>query len=166
MNRPLLLIDVDGPLNPYAASNNQLRKGKQFRMYKLLEYRVWLSRWHGEELLKLADAFELTWCTTWSHHANTMIGPKIGLPDLPVVEFAEVRPWSDDGTYFKTHEVVEYAAKRPFVWLDDEIDVPDFQYVGEHHDAPAKLIQIDPRTGLTQTHFDSVASWATALERT
>lgn len=163
---PLLLIDVDGPLNPYGNSNNQLRKGKEFRLHKLHGFKVWLNRWHGEQLLKLADAFELVWCTTWEHDANALIGPRIGLPDLPVIEFDKTwhLPSRGDGTYFKTHEVVEYAAGRSFAWVDDEITAYDEQYVTEHHDGHAKLLQISPVEGLRQPDFDTLAAWAAALE--
>lgn len=163
MTRPLLLIDVDGPLNPYARSNRQLRKDPQFTLYKLLGFPVGLARGHGEELLKLADAFELTWCTTWEHEANRLIGPKIGLPDLPVIVFPKSLSDHDVRVYFKTPTVIEYAAGRPFAWVDDEISQWDDQYVNKHHDGPAKLMKIDPATGLTQWHFDQLAAWAARL---
>lgn len=164
--KPLLMIDVDGPLNPYANSNNQLRKGKQFHVYKLLGFKVWLSRWHGEELNKLADTFELTWCTTWEHDANSLIGPRIGLPELPVIEFDKTwkLPSRGDGTYFKTHDVVKYAAGRPFAWVDDEISTHDDLYVAAFHDGPAKLLKIDPVTGLMAQDFDTLSDWAASLE--
>lgn len=173
--KPLLLIDVDGPLNCYAASNNTVNKHNrrnpdhQFRSHKLLGYKVWLSRWHGEELNKLADVFDLTWCTTWEHDANNLIGPKIGLPELPVIEFDKewpLRSFSDqpDRVYYKTPTVVEYAAGRPFAWVDDEISAWDDKYVVGHHGGPAHLLKIDPSTGLTQEHFNTLASWATGLE--
>jgi hypothetical protein len=172
--KPLLLIDVDGPLNPYARSNNQLRKTTssksdtppegQFRLHKLLGYKVWLNRWHGEQLRALADQFELTWCTTWEHEANRLIGPRIGLPDLPIIEFDKTchLPTRVDGTYFKTHDVVKYVAGRPFAWVDDEISEHDEAYVLEHHNAPALLMHVNPQQGLEPSHFSLLASWASS----
>jgi hypothetical protein len=171
--KPLLLIDVDGPLNPYARSNNQLRKTgsstsnasveERFHLYKLLGYRVWLNRWHGQQLCALADRFELTWCTTWQHEANSLIAPRIGLPKLPVIEFPDSPPKPDSRIYFKTPTVVKYAAGRPFAWLDDEITTWDEKYIRQYHDGPSLLVWIDPITGLQRTHFTTLTDWATEL---
>ncbi|MFF7329716.1 hypothetical protein [Streptomyces sp. NPDC008150] len=166
MTLPLLLIDVDGPLNPYASSNRQHRRNKIYREYRLNGFRVWLNRAHGEQFLALADLFELTWCTTWEHDANSMIGPRIGLPELPVVEFDKQRIGSDDGTYFKTHEIVTSVAGRPFAWIDDEITDIDREYVAAHHNGPALLHHVDPRLGLLPDDFAALAEWANSLTAT
>lgn len=163
MTRPLLLIDVDGPLNPYAQSERKKARDKVFTRYLMLCYKVWLRRWHGEELLKLAEVYDLVWCTTWEHNANKLIGPKIGLPDLPVIEFPAPPSKPDARLYFKTPTVVEYAAGRPFAWIDDEVTHWDVDYVGVCHDGPSFLLPVDPATGLLQDHFDRLAAWAASL---
>ncbi len=162
-SRPLLLIDVDGPLNPYATSNRQHRRDKIYREYKLNGFHVWLNRAHGEQLIALADRFELTWCTTWEHDANTLIGPRIGLPQLPVLEFDKRRVIWRGGKYFKTHEIVAFAAGRSFAWIDDEITDVDREYVTAHHGGPALLHHVDPRLGLLPDDFDALAKWAAPL---
>jgi hypothetical protein len=160
--KPLLLIDVDGPLNPYANSHNQLRKGKVFHPYKLLGFKVWLSRWHGEELLKLADLYDLVWCTTWEHDANSLIGPRIGLPRLPVIEFNKTwkLPTRADGTYFKTHEVAKWVTGRPFAWVDDEVSQWDDAFFQDVCEAPYLLRKIDPVVGLADEDFVALRAWA------
>ena len=102
--RPLLFLDVDDPLNPFAAKPTRrpdgyekhrmaprrwmeaerewLRaKGRPFKRAKPL--RVWLNPAHGPALLDLP--VELVWATTWEQEANEWIGPVLGLPALPVV---------------------------------------------------------------------------------
>jgi hypothetical protein len=160
--KPLLLIDVDGPLNPYASSNNSLRKGRVFRQYKLLGFKVWLTRWHGEELLKLTDVYDLVWCTTWEHDANNLIGPRIGLPDLPVIEFDKGwrLPTRGDGTYFKTHEVASYVRGRPFAWVDDEVSEYDERYFKDVLEVPVLLRRVDPSVGLAEGDFTALREWA------
>ena len=160
--KPLLLIDVDGPLNPYAASNTSLRKGKVYHVYRLLGYKVWLNRRHGEELLKLTDLYDLVWCTTWEHSANELIGPRIGLPELPVIEFDKSwrLPTRSDGTYFKTHEVASYVRGRPFAWVDDEVSEFDEQYLKDVLDVPVLLRKIDPAVGLAEDDFAELRMWA------
>lgn len=168
MTKPLLLIDVDGPLNPYAASTNTFNKfnrqhpDRRFKTHKILGFKVRLSRWHGEQLLALADTYELAWATTWEHNANEWIGPYIGLPKLPVIVFTGNEPDQPPapGLFWKTAVVLDYCKGRPFVWLDDDFGKPDYDYVDEHHDAPARLHWVDPQTGITPDDFEALAKWA------
>lgn len=164
VSKPLLLIDVDGPLNPWAQSNNQLRKGKQFHLYKLLGHKVWLNRWHGEELFKLTDVFDLVWATTWEHEANSLIGPRIGLPELPVIEFAKHCPSQppEPGLHWKTAVITAYAVAhdRSFAWVDDEVGVRDGVWFSRWCSHPFLTLKIDPVTGLTADHFRELRGWA------
>lgn len=160
--KPLLLIDVDGPLNPWAKSNSQSRKDKRFTRHKLLGFTVWLSEWHGEELMKLTDVYDLVWATTWEHDANALIAPRVGVPELPVIEFARDLPSVPPvpGLHWKVAAILKYCAGRPFVWVDDEVGAVDGVYAGQHHGAPFLMLRIDPTTGLTEEHFDSLREWA------
>ena len=164
MTKPFLMIDVDGPLNPYASSNNSLRKGEVFHCYKLLGFKVWLNRWHGEELLKLTDVFDLVWATTWEHDANALIGPRIGLPELPVIEFKKDCPPHPPapGLHWKTAVIAAYsmAHRRPFSWVDDEVGVRDSVYFMKCGQYPHLALRVSPITGLTAEHFEKLRAWA------
>jgi hypothetical protein len=82
--RPVLLIDVDGVLNPWLAP--ECPPG--FGVYDFFPgERVLLSPGHGELLTSLASAYELVWATAWEHRANKFISPVLSLPELPVIEF-------------------------------------------------------------------------------
>lgn len=171
-NKPFLLLDVDGPLNPYARSNNQLRKTSssksetppegQFHAYKLLGFKVWLNKWHGEQLLALTDVFDLVWATTWEKNANSLIGPRIGLPDLPVIEFTEHLPPQPPkpGLHWKTAVINAYCYQRPFAWVDDEVRVQDGIYLSQWHPHPFLTMMIHPAEGLVQEHFTRLREWA------
>ncbi|WP_370944311.1 hypothetical protein AB5J62_35200 [Amycolatopsis sp. cg5] len=112
--RPLLFLDVDGPLNPFQAKPSKRPDGYlTYRIWTSVPtpmpgrrkpLRVWLKPSHGEELLALP--YELVWATTWTHEANQKIGPELGLPVLPVVSWPEQRR-SADGLHWKTREIVE-----------------------------------------------------------
>ena len=94
---PILFLDVDGPLNPFAAKPTRRPSG--YVTHRLMPagwtgttrgrrpkpLRVWLNPDHGPALTGLP--VELVWATTWEHEANRLIGPRIGLPSLPVVEW-------------------------------------------------------------------------------
>ncbi len=167
---PLLYLDVDGPLNPYAAKPHRRPDG-----YTTLRVpredtvpanpltprrplRIWLNPEHGPALLALGHA--LVWATTWMESANRWIAPALGLPDLPFVDFGDAlfreRP---DAVHWKTEAIVEHAAGRPFVWVDDEQSALDHAYVRTHHPGPALLHHVDPRAGLGAADFRALAAF-------
>ena len=179
-DKPLLLIDVDGPLNPMSMSNRAaVRAG--FRAYKTnpltQDGRYWkdvfgdylkvhLKREHGEQLLALSDVFELVWATTWEHDANTFIGPRIGLPELPVVEFTKLLQQfpepPEPGLHWKTAVITAYARvrDRPFAWVDDEMRGVDGVYFARWHMHPFLAKWIDPAVGLVEKDFRELRQWA------
>lgn len=79
---PLLYLDIDGVLNPLSPDP------VQFTEHTIDALTVNLSPEHGAWLKELAECYELVWATTWEHHANEHVGPLLGLPELPVVEFS------------------------------------------------------------------------------
>ncbi|MBO0513009.1 hypothetical protein [Streptomyces beijiangensis] len=174
--RPLLLLDVDGPLNPYAShlprlhgyathrflpSNWLSRQTPGSRAHRR-GLRVYLNPTHGARLAALP--YELTWATTWMHEANEMIAPAIGLPaPLPVIEWPELFAHDPDGLYWKTRHLLKWAAGRPFAWVDDMITDRDTTYIAENHDAPSLLLRIHPRYGLRAPDFTTLTRWAKSL---
>lgn len=176
MTRPLLLLDVDGPLNPYAAKATRRPEGYVTHRMRPASWvarfpnpgyakplRVWLNPSHGPALLRLP--FDLVWCTTWRAEANEWIAPHIGLPALPFVDWAEEEMWADTaGCFWKTERVVEYAAGRAFAWVDDEVTDKDREYVARHHAGPALLHAVSPRVGLTDADFEALTAWAAQLD--
>lgn len=166
--KPMLLIDIDGPLNPYAALTRR-RVPEGYTRHRMRPtgwtsgpaLPVLLNPGHGEELLALAGRYELIWATTWKDEANEWIGPHLGLPALPYIDWPEMHGSAPDGTYWKTRYVVEYAAGRPFAWVDDEITDRDRAWVAEHGaGGESLLLHIDPRVGLERADFDTLAAWA------
>ncbi|GIH94970.1 HAD domain-containing protein [Planobispora siamensis] len=164
--RPLLMLDVDGPLNPYAAKPNRRPAGyTTHRMRpagwddpRLRPLRVWLNPGHGPALLALP--YELVWATTWREEANVWIAPRIGLPRLPVVEWREPHTaGGGDGVHWKTRQIVEWARGRAFAWVDDEIGDADRDFVAAHHPGPALLHRVDARIGLLAEDFALLATW-------
>lgn len=159
---PLLFLDVDGPLNPYAAKPERRPAGyttvRVPEVGRRRPLRVWLHPGHGAALMGLGC--ELVWATTWMADANRWIGPVLGLPELPFVDFGEAlfreRP---DGVHWKTEPLVDHAAGRPFVWVDDEQSHLDDDFVRDRHPAPALLHHVDPRVGLREPDFRALRDW-------
>ncbi|WP_329193785.1 MULTISPECIES: hypothetical protein [unclassified Streptomyces] len=165
--KPLLLIDVDGPLNPYAAQPQRRPEGYTTHRVRPTGWtaaesrkplRVWLHPGHGVELLALAHSYEPVWATTWKDEANDWIG--LGLPRLPYIDWPQMHGRAPLGTFWKTQYVLEYAGNRPFAWIDDDITDGDREYVDRRHPARALLLRIDERTGLVGADFQALAAWA------
>lgn len=161
----MLFLDVDGPLIPFGAPD--LRPGGHLgdRAVPLpIGANPLLSRIdprHGPRLSALPC--DLVWATTWMADANEVIGPLLGLPELPVVDWPDSEEKSP--LHWKTRGLVDWAAGRSFVWVDDEITDPDRAWVSAHHHGQALLHRIDPRRGLTHTDFVVIADWLARRSR-
>ncbi|GAA3013258.1 HAD domain-containing protein [Actinokineospora diospyrosa] len=149
----LVFLDVDGPLNPFAADEkppgfveHRFRLRGWSRKHPL---RMWLNPAHGPALLAAGDV-QLVWATTWNHQANTLVAPAIGLPALPVVDCANTGPgWKFDA-------VARYAYGRPLVWFDDDFGLyPAARegFLARREGLVTELVSVDPRTGITDAHL-------------
>jgi hypothetical protein len=154
--RPLLLVDVDGVLNPWHAIDCP----PGFREYSFFPgERVLLSEGHGDLLRELASSFELVWATAWEHRANRLICPVIALPELPVIEFPVTGP---DYVFRKLPAVIDSVGDRPCAWIDDEHHPAHYRWARERG-VPTLIVDIDPAEGLTARVAKQLAEWAAAL---
>lgn len=147
--RPLLFLDVDGPLIPFGVAAEQYPAHAGCPEPLDADANPLLARLdpgHGPRLAALPC--EVVWATTWMADANECIAPRIGLPQLPVVVWPEPSDIDEqderNGLHWKTRTLVEWAAGRPFVWVDDEITDTDRAWVAAHHPANALLHRVDP----------------------
>ena len=154
--RPVLLVDVDGVLNPWLA----MRCPDGFREYSFFPgERVLLSPGHGELLTSLTPAYELVWATAWEHRANWLICPVLSIPELPVIEF----PLDGRDLYFrKLPAVIHAVGGRPCAWIDDAHE-PDHYAWAATRGVPTLIIDIDPAEGLTSDVVTILADWAEGL---
>ena len=153
--KPLLLLDVDGVLNPFPECPDGF-EGHDF--FPEDDEPVRLARVHGEWLRELGGAFEVVWATGWGDEANSVLCPFFGLPEYAVVPMPPI-PF---GPEEKVPAVAEYAGERPAAWVDDSI--------GEHARdwarsrlSPTLLVSVDPARGLARDHVDELVVWAGGL---
>lgn len=152
--RPLLLLDVDGVLNPLAN-----RPPPGFFVQWIDGYEVAISDRHRQWLSELAQSFELRWATTWEDSANESIGPLLGLPELPVVRFVAERT----GDTWKLEAVQAVVGNRALVWIDDELFLDAYEWARTRQ-APTLLIRPSSSVGLTSNHFDQVCQFRDEME--
>lgn len=140
-----LLLDVDGVLDP-CFSNGSWRKRngrdgwiQRYAVVDGQQYKQFLCRYHGKWLTDAAQEADaqLVWATTWNEDANSHVGPKLGLPRLPVIE---VEPGK------KPEAVAAWAKENDatYAWLDDDYKVVTSPLLA------GKVVWVDPRVGLTE----------------
>jgi hypothetical protein len=151
--KPLLLIDVDGVLSPYAAE----RCPEGYCEYAFFEGEepVRLAEVHGKWLRELTESFDLVWATGWGEEAHRLISPVLGLPRFPTVLFPPAPFTFAD----KLSAVRDYVGNRALVWIEDELN-PDAQCWANERSVPTLLIEVDPEIGLTAADIAQVRAWA------
>lgn len=165
----LLLLDVDGPLNPWSGKAWRLRRNGFTEIEvpdgRGVDYRIWLNPALGAQIAAAIDDLGLrgVWCTTWGELANAEISPRLGLPRLEVVPLTP-RPASGlafsraGWLFWKTPQVVEWARGRPFYWLDDELRPTDERYLSRH--APNSIGRpVNPATGVRDVDLAGLRRW-------
>ncbi len=172
--RPVLALDVDGPLNPdrswkgdplpgYVTHRwkTQGVRGNGTPFYRRLP-RVWLNPGHGRELLKI-DA-DLAWGTSWNSLANQFVGPAIGLPVLPTIDVGSPA-WTErpGGLHWKAPALARFRPLWPMIWVDDECQPADADWLSNRRGSPVHVYRVDPTVGLTDDDFAVLRELAAGL---
>src|SRR6267142_2734012 len=166
MSRPTILLDVDGPLNPWSARHGlpegyteHLMRPRGWETGKPLKVRLRAS--DGFKLQKL-DC-ELIWATAWEEEANKWIGKEIGLPELPHIDWTDKNHWNIERLHWKTKRIVQWMNENrpgiPFIWLDDEVTKRDRLWIADSCAKGSTILLINPKTGLEDEYFERIKAW-------
>lgn len=155
-DRPLLLLDIDGVLNPFAAAG--CPDGYDEHVLFAGEEPVRVCAGHGDWLRELAAEFTLVWVTAWGEEANRRLAPLLDLPRLPVIPLPPV-PFPPGA---KLPAVAQYAGQQPLAWLDDVVTA-EMRTWAATREVPTLLIGVDPAVGFTREIVDRCLTWAATL---
>lgn len=154
--RPLILWDIDGPLNPFRA--NGLADDERFAPYSsswnnglfnVVEHPVW-----GRELLDRGVDF--VWASAWEDEANGA-GFALGLEE----EIPHITLDAGEGATWKLDSVDEWlslhAPGRPVIWIDDELGPDAHAWAAER--GKTLLITVDAAHGWSRSQFETMIQW-------
>ncbi|HZU61509.1 MAG TPA: hypothetical protein VE983_11115 [Solirubrobacteraceae bacterium] len=156
MNRPLLLVDVDGVISLFGFDPKRPPDGK-FQIVDGIAH--FLSATAGPLLRELSRWFEPAWCTGWEEKANDYLPHALELPGpWPYLSFDGVATWGS--CHWKLGAIDRYAGgSRPVAWIDDNHDERTRAWA-QGRPAPTLLVETDPATGLTEAHVGELLAWA------
>jgi HAD domain in Swiss Army Knife RNA repair proteins len=159
MDRPLLLIDIDGVISLFGFDHRRPPAGSFVAVDGIAHF---LSAAAGERVLALGADFELAWCSGWEEKADEYLPFALGLPSgLPHVSFEPEA--GSEGRHWKLAAIDRYAGeRRPLAWIDDAHDASCLAWAAARR-APTLLVTTDPATGLTAAHAAKLAAWARTL---
>lgn len=167
-DKPLLLMDVDGPLNPFEAPwFDDATPPYTYSFHDLTvrgeSYKVALNAYHGRELRALQTVYDLVWATTWREDANRLISPILGLPnDLPVMPLFQPWGWPHRRSW-KLEQIVNWVDGRSFAWFDDGINRRTREWLKSADVAPHLLLRVPANRGLLGADFDEIWQFADGL---
>jgi Swiss Army Knife RNA repair-like protein len=160
MDRPLLLIDIDGVISLFGFDGAQPPPGRFLLVDGIPHF---LSAGAAELLGDLHDDFELVWCSGWEEKADEYLPFALGLPaGLRHLTFTDASG-DEPVRHWKLSAIDGYAGEhRPLAWIDDQFDESCHAWARARL-APTELVTTDPAIGLTAQHVARVRAWAMAL---
>jgi len=158
VDRPLLLLDVDGVLNPYGGECPAGYTEHVLFPEEIEPVRVCVD--HGDWIAELAGVYEVVWATAWGEEANRLLAPLLGVPRMPVVPFPQV-PFSAD---LKVPAIDALAGDRPAAWIDDMLGPAAYDWAARRV-APTLLLPVDPLVGWNRQIVERALEWAVSAGR-
>jgi len=153
----VLLLDVDGVLNPYPACPPGFA---EYALFPDDDEPVRLAVVHGEWLHELARRFRLVWATAWGSEANRLLCPVYQLPELPVIAF----PKAPFDPAAKVPAVDAFVGDLPVAWIDDVV-TPEARQWASDREQLTLLVEVDPAAGLMRSAVDRLLAWAEEARR-
>ena len=158
MERPVLLLDVDGVLSLFGFPAHARPDGRFVSVDGIPHL---LSNQCAAHVLALTDDFDLVWCTGWEEKADEHLPHLLGLPrGLPHLVFGDLPA---PPRHWKLSAIDGYVgAERPVAWVDDGHDDSCHEWA-QQRPGPTLLVSTRPAFGITAEDRDRLRRWAAAL---
>jgi len=180
--RAVLILDIDGNLNPYYARHTLVDHPERlpgFEDHSISDPRrgaasVYLQtdelRSRFRELR--AAGVELLWGSAWNEGSNLifrMLFPEGDFEEAPTIIFPEEIEFSFSVQTWKLSTVRSYIEEHyedsvPLIWTDDEVFEDGERWV-QGRSAPGLVIRPERHTGLRLEDWESIAGFIAALDR-
>jgi HAD domain in Swiss Army Knife RNA repair proteins len=155
-SKPLLFMDIDGVLSLFGFQSDSRPGGQWVNVDGIVHL---ISATASEHLHRLANGYELVWCSGWEEKANEhLLGPLVMPAALPFLTF----PAQSGARHWKLPAIEAHAGDRPLAWVDDAHDDACRSWAAART-APTLLVSTDPPTGLTAAHVEALERWAARL---
>ena len=157
------MVDIDGVISLFGPPGD---RGPEGSFHAIDGIPHFLSSTAATHLLRLAEDFDLVWCSGWEEKAEEYLPRLLGLPtELPFLHFerGQGAGRSIDG-HWKLDAIDAYARERALAWIDDAFDESCHEWA-EQRPAPTLLVRTDPAAGLTAKESGILAEWALAPRR-
>lgn len=158
MNRPLLLVDIDGVISLFGFDHGHPPEGRFIAVDGIPHF---LSTDAADQLRSLSADFELVWCSGWEEKADEHLPLALGLP-AGWTHLSFENEDNGDGRHWKIASIDRYAGTRPLAWVDDAHDDSCLAWAASRG-APTLLVTTRSETGLTAAHAAQLRAWAREL---
>jgi HAD domain in Swiss Army Knife RNA repair proteins len=176
MDKPLLLVDIDGVISLFGPTNGGAGQSQpqsvpigtssvEGSFHAIEGIPHFLSATAAAHLLSLARDFQLVWASGWEEKANEHLPHLLGMPEaLPVIPFSRSSSVSARTTqaHWKLHSVSQYVGTRPLAWIDDAFNAACHRWAAARS-APTLLVSTAPERGLTGEEALTLRRWAAEL---
>jgi hypothetical protein len=158
--KPLILLDIEGVLNPVAHPNNDGESSER----SLPEAKASLVR-------RLAKCGQIAWVSTSPEDLTEELESQLHLETEPVRVELEMRESDVDEPTPKLRAVTEWLARKDadgeagwdaLVWIDDVLG-PDAHEWADGFNQPVHLEKTSPEEGLTTEQVASVESFVDGI---
>jgi hypothetical protein len=159
MDRPLLLLDIDGVISLFGFDHSKPPPGRFVSVDGITHF---LSSEAAARVIALGQEFELIWCSGWEEKADEHLPFALGVPaGIPHLSFED--PFDCVERHWKLAAIDEYAGPtRPLAWIDDGHD-ERCQVWASARRGPTLLVTTDPAIGLTDAHAADLRAWASRV---
>jgi Swiss Army Knife RNA repair-like protein len=158
--KPLLFMDIDGVLSLFGFLSDSRPPGEWISVEGVVHL---ISGTASEHLHRLADLYDLVWCSGWEEKANEHLVRALLLPAaLPFLRFSQATEDAAPGRHWKLAAIEAHARERPLAWIDDAHD-DGCRAWAQARQAPTLLVTTDPPVGLTGAHVAALERWARSV---